>query len=107
MRRLAWILAPALAGLGLLTLGIPGAILFEGIIGVLELVSGQPLRARVPPDSAWPIAIYLSLLWPFSLPVAAHLAAAQPTRRKRALIYGTTVVLLCTALTLFFYRLAL
>lgn len=107
MRRWSWLLAPVLAGLGLLTLGIPGAVLFEGVMGVLELVSGNALRARVPPDSMWPIAIYLSLLWPLSLPLAAHLAAPQRTRRKQVLVYSVTVAFVCTALTVLFYRLAL
>jgi hypothetical protein len=54
----------ASAGLGILTLGLPGAIVFEAFGPLLRLIFGTDALERLPPDSAWPIAIVIALLWP-------------------------------------------
>jgi hypothetical protein len=65
-----WFLKAAIAavlvfGAGMLLLGLPGAM-------VLEFVEGLGLARKLPPDSVWPLAIYITfagavLIVPMSL----------------------------------------
>lgn len=55
---------------GILLLGLPGALLYQAF---------SPLEYRggfnaVKPDAAWPIAVIVSLLWPWGIPIASNLA---------------------------------
>ena len=101
----SWLAALLLVILGYATLGLPGAVMFELVVGILEAAFGVS-RAKVPPDAAWPIALYITLLWPLSLPLAAMLSAPRRTRAGRFWMYALVVVLCCTALSLYFYALA-
>ncbi|MBR8832170.1 MAG: hypothetical protein N5P05_002383 [Chroococcopsis gigantea SAG 12.99] len=53
-------------------LGIPGAIVFQLSTPFLPLIFGAEALKRLPSDSAWPIAVYITLLWPPSI-VAGYL----------------------------------
>jgi hypothetical protein len=69
---IAILVAVACAGLGILTLGLPGAIVFEAFGPLLRAIFGPDALERLPPDSAWPIAILIALLWPVGI-VAGYL----------------------------------
>jgi hypothetical protein len=49
---------------GVLLLGIPGAVLFQLCTA---LILG-PGAAQVKPDTAWPLALLISVLWPWGIP---------------------------------------
>ncbi len=59
---LTWLaVAGGLAFLGLVLMGIPGALF-------LEIPSRLGLVSPIEGDNAWPAAICLAILWPFTLP---------------------------------------
>jgi hypothetical protein len=61
---LTWLGWPvALSFAGLLLLGIPGALLME----IAGPFAGMFTTQRLPGDSAWPMAIMVSLIWPWFL----------------------------------------
>src|SRR5262245_50238778 len=64
---IAILAAVASAGLGILTLGLPGAIIFAACGPLLRVIFGSDALERLPPDSMWPIAILIALLWPISM----------------------------------------
>jgi hypothetical protein len=90
-----------LVALGLLTAGLPGIALFEGIISLLFGLSALD-NDRFSPDRIWPIGIYISLLWPLGVPVS-YLMSGHLLRRQRWAVQVVTfltvllgwVVLLC------------
>ena len=71
--------AVAVAGLGILSLGLPGAIIFGAFGPLLRAIFGPGALERLPPDSAWPIAILIALLWPVSI-VAGYLVGFRLLR---------------------------
>jgi hypothetical protein len=66
--------AVAVAVAGMLLLGLPGAILFEMSSPFIALLFGAGASDRLPPDSMWPIAIYMTLLWPLSIVIGYMVA---------------------------------
>lgn len=99
------LLALGLIALGWVTLGIPGAFILEVTLGLLEPVLGIS-SDKVPPDAAWPIALYLSFLWPLGLPLAHLLSKPWRGKRGRGWRYALVVLLWCVGLALLFYKLA-
>ena len=96
------LLATALAILGVIPLlGLPGAFILTLALPVFGLSEGA-----LHPDSAWPIAIGISLLWPVGLPlgygVGFSLLGRQSGARKTAAMAGV-VVAWCLLLALLFY----
>lgn len=79
----------SVAGVGLL--GIPGALW----LSLASPIAAPFTTARLPGDSAWPMAITHSLLWPLFLPPAYLIAArlAAPGRRRA----GWTMLLTAVA----------
>jgi hypothetical protein len=64
---IACAVALGIAGVGtFLLLGLPGAVIYE-VTG--RLILGTDPWANLPPDGAWPLSLYLSILWPASIPV--------------------------------------
>lgn len=62
--------AIALAVFGFIPgMGLPGAIVFAAFSLVAELVYGRGIINRISDDAIWPIAIFMTWLWPISLPV--------------------------------------
>lgn len=97
----------AAIALGLVMLGLPGAAIFELSYPVIRLVYGE--EPRVVPDAAWPVAIYITLLWPASfLPVAWLASLLFPAERRtaRAAFVIALLVLWGVALSLVLYTLA-
>ena len=95
----------AIAG-GLLLLGLPGAAIFELSFPIIRLVFRE--EPRVAPDSAWPVAIYMTLLWPAAILPAAWLASLLPSARSGARV-ALVIGLLAAwglALSLVFYAMA-
>lgn len=87
--------------LALLSVGLSvGGLGLLGLPGALWLTLARPVAAlfataRMPGDSAWPMAIVHSLLWPLFLPPACLLAAklAAPGRGR----VGCTLLLTAAA----------
>jgi hypothetical protein len=70
---LVWLGWPvALSFMGLLLIGIPGALLMELAAPAVGLFTTR----RLPGDSAWPMAIVVSLAWPWFLLPGRWLARA-------------------------------
>lgn len=69
LKRVPWaeITAVLLVGLNLVLLGLPGAVFME--------LAATMTGAKIPPDSAWPIAIYVSALMPAGFLLAIMRAA--------------------------------
>lgn len=65
---LRWILitAGAMVG-GVLTLGLPGAVLFALSTPFQALFHGLDFWSKLHGDKAWPMAILIALLWPLAL----------------------------------------
>lgn len=73
----------------ILLLGLPGAILCQAF-SVLE---GRGGFQAVKPDAAWPIALSVSILWPWGVPVAYWFArrVGSPRRKNVAVLLGEFV----------------
>ena len=78
---------------------IMGSLVLLGIPGALWLMIANPLAGlftaqRAPADSAWPMAIAHSLIWPVFLPLAYLLATrlAAPGRPRAYLTMGLTAL---------------
>jgi len=101
--RVSVILAVVLAGGGILLLGIPGALFMELVDGML----GRDVLSRIG-DGAWPLALAISLLWPWPAPLGAVAwAASRPNARPLlayllgvglAAVYGLIVTAVMMAL---------
>lgn len=65
---LKWILitAGAVVG-GIITVGIPGALVFALSSPFLALVYGVDFWSKLHGDKAWPMAILIALVWPLAL----------------------------------------
>ncbi|HNP71622.1 MAG TPA: hypothetical protein PLO33_04715 [Kouleothrix sp.] len=59
---------------GMMLLGLPGALIFAVATPVITLLFGAGALDALPADSYWPIAIFITLLWPPSI-VAGYLLA--------------------------------
>jgi hypothetical protein len=101
--------AIAFALVGIVLLGLPGALAFALGSPFAELIYGSGVTGRIHPDAMWPIAIYMTLLWPISIPAGYALSWGLFKSRKRLakwlILIGFTL-LWATALTLLFVRLA-
>ena len=62
-----------------LCLGLPGWVLYQV---TNRLIFGGDPWARIPDDGAWPLAIYLSLLWPVGVAPAYQVATRVYARRE-------------------------
>jgi hypothetical protein len=93
----ASITAACLMGLGLLLLGLPGAIL-------LELPSWLGLTGSIEGDAAWPAAILVSIVWPVFIPlgvIAKHrLASRGAGTLSHVALWGTILVGAAAVVTL-------
>ena len=90
--------ATILTGLGILLLGIPGGLFLEAINTIYQAAGSDRLRAVG--DGMWPMAIFLSLLFPWTLPpAAAWFIRNRPATRTPAAAYafglGATLVVAC------------
>jgi hypothetical protein len=68
-------LAALAAVAGILLLGLPGALIYQGLALVAPHGAFRELRA----DSAWPAALLLSILWPWGLLLAYVLTPGRRT----------------------------
>lgn len=59
---------------GVVLLGLPGAVVYAASKPVIRLVLGSVMSDSELGDRAWPLAIVVSLLWPFGI-VAGYLVA--------------------------------
>jgi hypothetical protein len=103
------LIAGASVLLGILTLGIPGALLFELSSPLLRLIFGADAINRLPPDSMWPIAIYMTLFWPISIVIGYALVAwlfRELPRLGQIGVIALTVFGWSAALSVSFYMMA-
>ncbi len=72
MQRVKWaeIAAVLLVGVNMMLLGLPGALFVEPVAGLFA-----SFGRRLPPDSSWPVAIYVSMLMPIGFLLAIMRAA--------------------------------
>jgi hypothetical protein len=78
------LVSAALAVLGIVLLGLPGALLMAPVVPLAYGVLGAEwMEANFTGDNAeWPFAIYLSLVWPFLLWPCYRLAARHAGRPR-------------------------
>jgi hypothetical protein len=78
------LISAGLAIVGIVLLGIPGALLMAPVLPLGYAVLGAGwMEAHFTGDNAeWPFAIYLSLLWPFLLLPCYRLAARHVGRPR-------------------------
>jgi hypothetical protein len=84
LRRVKWaeIAAVLLVGINMMLLGLPGALFLEPVEGLFA-----SFGRKLPPDSAWPMAIYVSMLMPIGFLLAIMVAArARPQASTAELI---------------------
>jgi hypothetical protein len=74
--------AIAVAGLGIVLLGIPGALIFELTFPMASLLVGVS-KSTIPADAMWPIAIVMTLVWPLSFPAGYLVAWGVFANQKR------------------------
>ncbi len=94
---------------GVVLLGLPGAVVYAASKPVIRIVYGTVLSDTQLGDRAWPLAIFVSLLWPLGIVacylVAFRLGASQP-KVGQILIHLTTIYLWAAAGSLVPYTLA-
>jgi hypothetical protein len=94
------------AGVGtFLLLGLPGAVIYE-VTG--RLILGTDPWEKVAPDGAWPLALYVSLLWPASIAPGYLLgswSAHATGRHLRGVILCAVMIAWNIALTIGMYQL--
>ncbi len=61
------IVAALCVSCGTVALGLPGAIIFAINSPLIQIIFGPTALEQLPPDSMWPIAIVITLLWPIGL----------------------------------------
>jgi hypothetical protein len=73
----------------ILLLGLPGAILYQAFSALEQRGGFQAVK----PDAAWPIALMLSILWPWGVPVAYWFTrrVGAPKRKSVAVLLGEFV----------------
>ena len=59
---------------GVVLLGLPGAVVYAASKPVIRLVYGSVMTDTELGDRAWPLAIYVSLLWPLGIVVGYFVA---------------------------------
>jgi hypothetical protein len=84
----------AMAGGGLIPLmGIPGALVYSSLYPVVSSLLGN---TAIDGDAMWPIAIFMTLLWPISFPLGYSAAWGLFPGRKRSfkwfVLIGITLV---------------
>ena len=93
----ASMIAAGLMVIGLVLLGIPGAVL-------LEMPTWLGLAKGIEGDAAWPAAIFVSLIWPMFVPlgiVAKHQLSSRGSRILSTLcLWGTIVAGIVLVVTL-------
>jgi hypothetical protein len=102
--------AIALAVFGFIPgMGLPGAIVFAAFALVAELVYGRGIINRLSDDAIWPIAIFMTWLWPISIPVGWLVgwgAFGHFPRAAKILAMGAVMALWGLGLTLYFVSVA-
>ena len=86
---MALLFAGAMVVLGLVLLGLPGALIYEVAARLLLGRGADDLAA----DAAWPLAILMSVLWPFGVPMGWLLARLAARRRASFPFAGRAAVL--------------
>lgn len=88
---LLWMLITAalLSVLGILLMGIPGAVVYELSVPWVRAMQGA--RFTDLGDGAWPAAILISLTWPASL-VIAYTVANGPLRRRGRMVRWIAII---------------
>ena len=76
--------------LGLVLLGLPGALIYEVAVHLVLGHGADDLK----PDAAWPLAIAMSLFWPLGVPFGWLLARLAARFRGGAAFAARTLVLL-------------
>ena len=96
--------------ISLLLLGLPGAIIFELVSApLIRLLFGVDALTKVPPDSTWPIAIYLSILCPISIVPGYWIAFkvfSSLTKPGQIAIFISFLLLWSWSLSICFYLLS-
>ena len=59
---------------GVFLLGLPGAVVYAASKPLIRLVYGSVMSDSELGDRAWPLAIFVSLLWPFGIVVGYGIA---------------------------------
>ena len=94
---IASIVAAALMFIGLVALGIPGAIF-------LEIPAWLGLAKGIEGDGAWPAAILVSLVWPLFIPlgvIAKHQVSTRGSMTwAKVSLWGTIVAGIVLVVTL-------
>jgi hypothetical protein len=65
---------------GVFLLGLPGAVLYQAFSGFEQGAGFQAVKA----DAAWPIALIVSILWPWGIPLAYVVARRLGSQMKIA-----------------------
>lgn len=86
-----FVIAGVLAVLGVLLMGIPGALVYGISLPWVSMFLGEGSADLG--DGAWPAAILISMTWPFSL-VLAYVAAAGPLRHRSRLLRAISWILI-------------
>ncbi len=83
-------------------LGIPGAIVYEGVSYLLNDILGLKLVTEITGDAAWPFALMLTLIWPWSLVLGTivgwKILPEGSSQRQRWLSLLATVSVYCILL---------
>ena len=102
-RRSMFVSIGVLEVLGLVLLGIPGALLLEALQPLMQRLGRGPIAG----DGAWPAAILMSAAWPVAL--APAYVAARSVRvgnAQRGLLALGVLVVLCLLIGVLVYRMA-
>jgi hypothetical protein len=90
--------APVAATLSLVLMGLPGGVIYYLVLGpyfVLRGMFGGNI-GDVPPGAMWPMALYVSLLWPWAIPIGYMLArwrfAHRPLLLRLSVVAGVEYV---------------
>jgi hypothetical protein len=93
---------PVAATLSLVLMGLPGAVIYYLVLGpyfVLRRMFGGS-TGDVPPGVMWPMALCVSLLWPWAIPIGYILArwrfAHRPLLLRLSVVAGMEYVWLCS-----------
>jgi len=102
-RRSMFVSIGVLEVLGLVLLGIPGALLLEALQPLMQRLGRGPIAG----DGAWPAAILMSAVWPVAL-APAYLAARSVGvgNLKRGFVAFAVLVLLCLLIGALLYGMA-
>lgn len=93
---------------GVVLLGLPGAVVYAASKPVIRLVLGSVMSDSELGDRAWPLAIVVSLLWPFGIVgylVAFRLGANLP-KVGQIVLQLTTIYVWSAVVSLALYAVA-